>query len=233
MNRIQKIINKFKIRTAKVTLESLTEEQYYEQLFIKNNRWNKPAPNNDEFKRWTVIESLIKEIKNDDNLKILDLGCGRGWLTNLLSQFGEVIGIEPVNKVVEYAKNIFPEIHFLKGTAINLINQYKDTFDLIVSSEVIEHIPDLEKQQFVKEIHMLLKNDGFLIITTPRKDVEKEWNKYTDSNQPIEDWISENDLKLLFEENGFSAKKIERVSLQPKAEAPFIDIYQVWLFKKI
>lgn len=233
MNRIQRIVNKFKIRTTEVTAESLTEEQYYEQLFIKNNGWNKPTPNDDESKRWAVIESFIKEIENDGSLKILDLGCGRGWLTNLLSQFGEILGIEPVDKVVEYAKSIFPEIHFLKGTATNLINQYKGTFDLIVSSEVIEHIPDSEKLQFVNEIYMLLKNGGFLIITTPRKDVEAEWNKYTGSNQPIEDWISENDLKLLFEENGFSAKKIERVSLQPKAEAPFIDIYQVWLFKKI
>lgn len=227
MNRILKIINKLKIVPLKVT-----EEQYYEQLFIKNDGWNKPTPNNDEFKRWTVIESFIKEIKNDDNLKILDLGCGRGWLTNLLSQFGQVIGIEPVDKVVEYAKSIFPEIQFLKGTAKKIVNQYKENFDLIVSSEVIEHIPDLEKQQFVKEIYMLLKKDGFLIITTPRKDVEIEWNKHSGSNQPIEDWISEYDLKSLFEENGFSAKRIERVSLQPKSESPFIDIYQVWLFKK-
>jgi 2-polyprenyl-3-methyl-5-hydroxy-6-metoxy-1,4-benzoquinol methylase len=232
MNRILKIINDLKKKALKTDAVFQTEEQYYEQLFIKNEGWNKPNPNNDELKRWIVIESFINEIENNHSLRILDLGCGRGWLTNLLSQYGSVLGIEPVGKVVEYAKKIFPKSHFLKGTTTDLIKEYSSSFDLIVSSEVIEHIPDSEKKQFAQEINVLLKKGGFLIITTPRKEIQMEWNKYIGVNQPVEDWITENDLKLLFEENGCFAQKTKRIPLKSSEKAPLIDVYQVCLFKK-
>jgi 2-polyprenyl-3-methyl-5-hydroxy-6-metoxy-1,4-benzoquinol methylase len=225
---IKKLMNQFNSKK----IESISEDQYYEQLFVDNEKWNKANPNEEELLRWNIIKKYIKVINSTNNLKILDLGSGRGWLTNLLSEFGEVIGIEPVQNVVTHAKKLFPKIKFINGTSEDLLNEYGNQFDLIVSSEVIEHIPDTDKTKFVDDIFLLLKKNGHVIITTPRKDVQKLWYTYLEASQPIEDWILEEDLKTLFEKNGFQSMPNDRISVQPNKNAPFMDIYQVWLFNK-
>lgn len=170
------------------------ENEYYTDFFTKNTDWNTPEPNQEEILRWQIIESYILYIqeqfpvRNDSNCKILDLGCGRGWLSNLLSKYGDVIGIEPIKAVVEYGKQLFPHLNLKGGTAQNLINEGKTNFfDIVVCSEVIEHVPDKKKVDFLDHIKTLLKPHGFLILTTPRKDAQVEWNKYVDPDQPIED----------------------------------------------
>lgn len=215
-----------------------TEEDYYKNLFIENELWNKPDPNNEERLRWEIIEKFLLFVKaksfedEENHLSILDLGCGRGWLTNLLSGYGTVKGIEPVQPVVQHANKIFPSLDITQGTSKNLLESgYNKKFDLIVSSEVIEHVPDNMKEEFVTDIKKLLKENGFAIITTPRKDAQTEWQKYLNPEQPIEDWMSEGELESLFAKVGFEKQLLERYSISPQQGAPMIEIYQLWLFK--
>jgi 2-polyprenyl-3-methyl-5-hydroxy-6-metoxy-1,4-benzoquinol methylase len=220
---------------------SQTESAYYEQMFVKNPFWNKPNPNVEEQLRWTILESFVNYVKDNyypstrDKFTILDLGCGRGWLTFLLSKYGNIVGIEPVKPVVKYAKKMFPHLTFICGTTKDLIRQNKEfkTYDLIVSSEVIEHIPDDKKGNFIEDISKLLNDKGFLILTTPRKEAQEEWNSYMQPDQPIEDWISEQELESLVVQKGFVKHKMERFSIPPIEGAPEIEIYQLWLFQKI
>jgi 2-polyprenyl-3-methyl-5-hydroxy-6-metoxy-1,4-benzoquinol methylase len=208
------------------------ETAYYKQMFINNSYWNTPEPNEEEKLRWSIIENFLKIIDRKE-IDILDLGCGRGWLTNLLSNYGNVIGIEPIKPVVDYAKKIFPEINFICGTTKDLLKKRKSKkFDLIVCSEVIEHILDREKANFIDDIFKLLNADGFLIVTTPRKEAQLEWLTYSSPDQPIEDWISEYELEKLISQRGLKKIQLERFSISPKMEAPKIEIYQLWLFQK-
>lgn len=226
------IIKKIVERKSKV---NINEDEFYENLFINHPSWNTKEPNNDERKRWEIIESFIKdEQRNKSDLKILDLGCGRGWLSNLLSQYGTVTGLEPVKKVVEYAKSIFPNINFISGTMDELFRLNKqNSFDIIVSSEVIEHIEDDDKLEFVKNINRLLKTNGECIISTPRAEIQKDWLKDRINTQPIEDWISEEELNLLFKNNNFYRESIRKIALKAKHSDNYFDVYQVCLFKKI
>lgn len=217
------------------------ESNFYEQMFVKNSVWNKPNPNAEELLRWNIIEGFVKYVQDNydrsttEKFDILDLGCGRGWLTFLLSKYGNIVGIEPVKPVINYAKKMFPNIKFICGTTKKLIHNKKEfnTYDLIVSSEVIEHIPDEEKDKFIEDISKLLKDKGFLIITTPRKDAQEQWNAYMKPDQPIEDWISEEELETLIVQKSFLKHKMERFSIPPIIGAPEIEIYQLWLFQKI
>ena len=87
-----------------------SEDQYYTNLFVENEDWNKPFPNEEETMRWNIIEKFIHNIienKTGEGLEILDLGCGRGWLANLLSHYGDVKGVEPIKSVVAYANTLF------------------------------------------------------------------------------------------------------------------------------
>lgn len=212
------------------------ETEYYKRMFVENSYWNTPEPNEEEKIRWEIIQNFLKKIefkKGYCSFSILDLGCGRGWLTNLLSEYGDIIGIEPIKPVVEYAKKIFPKIKFICGTSKDLLkNEEIKKFDLIVASEVIEHIPDVNKKEFIKDIFKLLNDKGYLILTTPRKEEQNEWVKYSNPNQPIEDWMSEYELEQLLSSNGFEKKEVERFSISPIVNAPEIEIYQLWLFQK-
>ena len=215
------------------------EDHFYKELFINNPTWNKADPNEDEILRWEVIEAFIKQhiigkTNGKSKLRILDLGCGRGWLTNLLSQYGDVTGLEPIKDVVLYSKKLFPKLEIIHGTSKTLIgSKGLVKFDLVVSSEVIEHIPDSEKMSFVSNIKFLLNEDGYVIITTPRKDAEEQWKKYSDPNQPIEEWMSEFEVDKLFADTGFIKVQMKKVSLQPAINAPSIEIYQLWMFRNL
>jgi 2-polyprenyl-3-methyl-5-hydroxy-6-metoxy-1,4-benzoquinol methylase len=217
-----------------------TESEFYEQMFVNDPSWNKPTPNIEELLRWDIIERFVKYIyENNTELKstesnILDLGCGRGWLTNLLSKYGNITGIEPVQPVLDYAKKMFPNLEFICGTTKDLIkgNNVFKKYDLIVASEVIEHIPDNDKAEFIEDISKLLNEKGFLIVTTPRKEVQEVWSTYMNPNQPIEDWILEKDLEQLITQKSFLTCKMERFAIPPVEGAPEIEIYQLWLFQK-
>ncbi len=217
--------------------KSRLEKKFYRSLFIQNQDWNTAIPNSEEQVRWQIIESFIRHISTSlgkSKLQILDLGCGRGWLSSLLSNYGPVTGVEPVKPVSQYAQKLFPHIRFIHGTSKTLLQKKEfSRFDLIVSSEVIEHVKDSKKKDFVNDIYRLLEDHGFAIITTPRKEAEIEWRKYSSPGQPVEDWITEKELETLFQNNGFRPISVKRFSIPPANNAPAIEIYQLWLFEKI
>lgn len=234
---INKKIKKFGFRlNYNQQKRNAIEVKYYSTFFIENENWNKPNPNEEEILRWNIIEKFIHNIidKNkNEKLVILDLGCGRGWLSNLLSGYGEVKGVEPIKPVVEYAKQLFSNLDISCGTSKTLLKQgFKEKFDLVVASEVIEHIKDNFKKEFVQDIRALLKPGGYTIITTPRKESETEWKKHINPNQPIENWITESILEDLFVKEGFTKRKFDRFSIPPLIGVPAIEIYQLWLFQK-
>lgn len=47
------------------------------------------------------------------------------------------------------------------------MDDYANTFDIIISSEVIEHIWDIEKEVFFKRLNTIMKDDSLLIISNP------------------------------------------------------------------
>ena len=227
-------------KMQKVNLDDkISEAEYYKKLFIENPQWNKPIPNDEEKIRWDIIEKFMMHVKHFTNdrekskINILDVGCGRGWLSNLLSDYGTVTGIEPVKEVADFAKTLFPRINIKTGTTKDLLadNEFEN-YDIIICSEVIEHIPDNLKNYFISDMKVLLKTKGFLIITTPRKEAQIEWMKFTSPNQPVEDWLDEKTLKELFTSANFDAHLTERYSVQPTELAPLIEVYQLWLFQK-
>lgn len=104
------------------------------------------------------------------NKKILDIGCGYGWfeLNAVKIDVSEIIGIEISQEDLKTAKEnvIDPRVIFTVGSAIEL--PFEDnSFDTLVSWEVLEHIPvDTETQMF-SEAHRVLKPGGIFYLSTP------------------------------------------------------------------
>ena len=192
-------------------------DKFYLDFFIQDSGWNQPYPNRDEITRaekilsfMTYIIQIRKQEQNPD-LRIVDVGCGRGWLTSFLGCFGTIVGIEPVDKVTAYAKTLFPDIPFFTATPDCFAKMPEFLpFDVLICSEVIEHVKYNEQRQFILDLISLLKPDGFLILTTPRGELFSEWRKRAKRTQPIENWLTEEDITFLLIDCGLTVVKHER-----------------------
>lgn len=120
--------------------------------------------------RWFRFKVALKDLKkilNKDSI-ILDYGCGTeanfySFLKKEKIRFKKYFGFDPiVNKELE-KKDLLITANWKKIT--------KCRFDLIVMFAVIEHLPYPHFNY--KAIIDLLKNNGYLIITTPTKKAKK------------------------------------------------------------
>src|SRR3989338_7345836 len=99
---------------------------------------------------------------------VLEIGSGDGYGASLLAETAnEVTGIDLFQKNVDLARSKYKRsnLKFLKmsATALDLSNQ---SFDLVVSFQVIEHIPQGELLQYISEIKRTLKKDGKACLST-------------------------------------------------------------------
>lgn len=100
-------------------------------------------------------------------LKLLDIGCGNGSLSNFFANLGyDVTGIEDSKSGVSLAKQNFPNCKFIHSSVYDLPYQdLENQFDIVLSTEVIEHL--LYPRELIKASKRCLKPNGKLILTTP------------------------------------------------------------------
>ncbi|XP_002167926.3 ubiquinone biosynthesis O-methyltransferase, mitochondrial [Hydra vulgaris] len=101
--------------------------------------------------------------------KVLDVGCGGGILSEPIARLGaEVVGIDPLQENIEAAKSHLsfqPELINLKYQC-TLLEELcaKELFDLVVVSEVLEHVN--EPRTFVAYCCSHVKPGGYILFTT-------------------------------------------------------------------
>ncbi len=111
------------------------------------------------------VKSFIPQKK----LKVLDLGFGQGYIEELLSASKEyqLYGIDISSTAVKRAKKKFKG-KFITGDISQIQKIYKkNSFDVLLALELIEHISPKKIFSFYKTLHGLLKPGGVLIISTP------------------------------------------------------------------
>ncbi len=116
-------------------------------------------------KSWTEMEFLFeKYIKEKDS--VLDLGCGNGRFYPLVEKRKAFyIGVDNSQKLVDIAKEKYPQVNFYVADALNL-SFPDDTFNQIFSMAVFHHIPSVDfRKKFLSECKRVLKPEGLLIVT--------------------------------------------------------------------
>lgn len=95
---------------------------------------------------------------------ILDLGAGTGWIASILANFGRVTAVELSGDAVAAARAKYAGVEFISGDLYTtpLESNY---YDLVISSEVIEHVPDANG--YLDIVARVLKPGGYLALTTP------------------------------------------------------------------
>jgi 2-polyprenyl-3-methyl-5-hydroxy-6-metoxy-1,4-benzoquinol methylase len=116
-----------------------------------------------------LIEMIFASTKKIEGKKcrILDIGCGNGSLSNFVAQQGyEVVGVEESESGVKIAQQSYPDCKFIAASIYDFpYDQLENSFDIIISTEVIEHLP--YPRELAKVAKRCLKDNGTVIITTP------------------------------------------------------------------
>jgi len=106
----------------------------------------------------------------EGELDVLEVGCAEGgFIRGAMSHGIHAIGLEIDKERIKIAKDLFTASIIFSGdiTNKNLSDRAINCFDLIVMQDVIEHISD--KETALKNVKMLLRNNGYLYITFPTK----------------------------------------------------------------
>ena len=117
------------------------------------------------------------------NSFVLEVGCGEGYGTNLLSQNAvKIIGVDVDRNTIAHASKKYGTENCIFRVYDGARIPYEDnTFDAVISFQVIEHVYD--DINFVSEIYRVLKRNGVFILTTPNrtfrlKPGQKPWCRF-------------------------------------------------------
>ncbi|XP_039289021.1 ubiquinone biosynthesis O-methyltransferase, mitochondrial [Nilaparvata lugens] len=107
-------------------------------------------------------------------LKICDVGCGGGILSEVLARLGaDVTGIEPGDDLVKLAtahaeaSTLPNKPKYICSSIEEHAKSAENTYDGLVASEVVEHVPN--KKEFLEACLQTIKPGGSLFITTPNR----------------------------------------------------------------
>ena len=179
-----------------------------------------------------IKEKIISSFKleNSDKplqkIRLLDIGCGGGLLSEPMSRLGaEVTGIDASEKNIQvaklHAKKNNLKINYLTASPENLKIDKK--FDVILNMEIVEHVEDIDL--FIKESSKFLKRSGVMFVATLNKTLKSYLfaivgAEYVLKWLPIgtHDWdkfVKPEYLTQVCKKNSLTLKRIDGMSFNP------------------
>ena len=123
-------------------------------------------------RRRAVFDRLIALAGITAGERVVDVGCGTGYLTRRAAEAagstGHVTGVDPSAAVIAYARNAAPawcDFHVAEG---HQIPEPDESFDVAVSSLAVHHIDPLRRADTFVEMFRLIRPGGRLLIADYR-----------------------------------------------------------------
>lgn len=178
------------------------------------------------------IEKRLRIISEDllperlDGCLVLDGGSGTGWFTKqLASQGAEVVAVDIGHALLQETAKKQPNALLAQNSLVHL-GFASNTFDVVISTEVIEHTPD--PRSAVKELVRVLKPGGILIITVPNRVWHISVNVASllgvRHYKGFENWVWRSQLKRWLQESDVVLESMIGFNLFPLFYKPFYRI---------
>ena len=121
-------------------------------------------------RHYTIMEHLFNSgLKK--NSTVLEIGCGIGTLTGLISKYlrkGKLVATDISDESIKIAKNRIPKSDKIDFFVTDMTNfDYTEKFDFIVLPDVLEHIPMVQHQDLFKVLSKLMHDQSIIIIHIP------------------------------------------------------------------
>jgi 2-polyprenyl-3-methyl-5-hydroxy-6-metoxy-1,4-benzoquinol methylase len=126
--------------------------------------WHAEGAGNGESgeKLTSVFVEIVKKLEGVRS--ICDLGCGNGHITGRLAKLGyEVTGVDASASGIEIARRAYPNVEFVEALIDRELSLAQ--FDLVVSSDVIEHM--YRPSDLLEAGRAVLKPGGQILLGTP------------------------------------------------------------------
>ena len=224
------------IKNKKTTIDPVEHEKFSK---LAEEWWNpkgkfktlhKFNPTRIAFIREKIINhfDIAKDEKKPfKNIKLLDIGCGGGLLSEPMAKLGaNVTGLDVVEKNIKtastHAKNQGLKIKYIHST-VEKISEKAEKFDVILNMEVIEHVSDVNL--FINSCNKILSPNGIMIFASLNRTLisyglaiigveyilgwlpkgTHDWSKF----------ITPDELKILFSSNGLKIDEIIGMKYNP------------------
>ena len=154
--------------------------------------------------RWaTLAKRLIDHYQLGPKSKILDVGCGKGFLLHELKKLlptATIAGVDISDYAIENAKE---EIRpFLKKGDAKKLDFASGEFDLVISITTLHNLYLYDLTSAIKEIARVSKGNGYIVVESYRNETEKMnllyWQLTCEAFFTPKEWV------WLFEQNGYS-----------------------------
>ncbi|MBV9673798.1 MAG: class I SAM-dependent methyltransferase [Verrucomicrobia bacterium] len=153
-----------------------------------------------------------------DNIDILEVGCGTGWLAAQIRPRRSYVGLDLSPAALEAAKRRVPEAHFEVADFLTW-QPYGQTFDLAIIVDAIAYFQD--QSSALKKMASLLRPGGRLILTSVNPTV---YSRMRSVGPPaagqIRNWLSAAKLKSLLIGAGFNV--LSFYSILPEGDLGFL-----------
>jgi ubiquinone/menaquinone biosynthesis C-methylase UbiE len=217
---------------TKKPLSTKSSDLYFEQIGGNFDKW---MSDYDVYRRALLIRKYLGNIAKKKSC--LEVGCGTGKISEA------VVNIVGSLIVTDISDKLAREV----GEKLNLSWMQQDacaltipdsSFDVVISSECIEHVPDPKKA--LREIVRVLKPGGVIVVTTPNKFwYPILWLSVVTGIRNFsgrEIWIFPSDAARLLKSEGIDDLKLDGCHLFPwqlplaKRILPFFDRAGAFLY---
>ena len=167
-------------------------------------------------------EELIKQAGIEPNQRVLDVGCGTGTLVVLLKRrypMTEIFGLDPDPKALHRAKKKVRRA----GVAVQLDEGFADelpyeegTFDRVLSSFMLHHLEDQDREKMLREVLRVLKPSGvfhLLDFAGGEDRASGRLGRLVDSHARLQDNSEQRILHLMKRAGFTNAEKVKEGSM--------------------
>src|SRR3989338_314758 len=115
-----------------------------------------------------LLVTVQKIADGNKQLRILDAGCGTGFILKELDNVGLSLGIDISEVALGYCKK--RNIHRIAQASVSKLPFCEETLDIIILADVLYHKLVSDDEVAINELHRVLRKNGILILNVPAHD---------------------------------------------------------------